>query len=534
MKRTLSILLAAVMLLAVLPMAAQAATITRIDEFRFAANPNAMALSDTKTVGAWLNTLENSDNGIGKGVMAAADAEGWKVDEIWGVYDSTEDRLLKSDEYADLSHTNWLRVCVKLTDPENFAFNGDKSHTYTTYVNGISQGGAPLDIYSCIDIHLNKYAVIATAAFTVAKPQFGDQCSNYVPKVGGMAFGQAQYIKILSYSWCIVDPYTSWPEECTSFSDAEADYALILEFTTEQGYYFGQTGTVKVNGEEIEFSQHGDGEGNTVTRFKYHVSVKPIEKLSSVSATLTVPRAGEHPDMTPVPGDPEKYSVTVEYWYLSEEPYPHLEATDKFEEGKRYTVRLAFSGNDGYIIDRSYTTCYLNGEELTGGLYSEGENFIGRQKSFTAAAASNGSVVSGTVTSYLDESGAVTVQLLQGDIEKYSTYVTGNTVGYSIADVADGSYTLRVSKKNHAARDYDITVAGDTVLDAKICPVGDVNMSGTVTTMDVTMANSHVQKKSTLSGYSLKLADANNSDSITTMDVTMINSHVQKKSSLWK
>ena len=78
-KKALSIILAAVLLLSVftvLPMAASATTVTRIDEFRFAANPNYLALKSNRTAGAWLNNLKESYNGVGYGVSAAADTEG--------------------------------------------------------------------------------------------------------------------------------------------------------------------------------------------------------------------------------------------------------------------------------------------------------------------------------------------------------------------------------------------------------------------------------------------------------------------------
>ena len=145
-----------------------------------------------------------------------------------------------------------------------------------------------------------------------------------------------------------------------------------------------------------------------------------------------------------------------------------------------------------------------------------------------------GGKVSGKVTSYLTD-GEVTVQLLQGDTVVKETTVTGKSAEFAFDGVDGGSYTLRFSKANHATRDYDIYVSGNYELnDAKICPMGDVNMSGDVTTMDVTMANSHVQKKNTLTGYSLALADVlPNTAGVTTLDVTRINSHVQKKNPLW-
>lgn len=94
----MSLLLVAILLFSALPLSTTASTVTRIDEFRFAANPNAIALRPNETVAVWMNNLKNANNGIGKGVMAAADTEGWKVNSIAGIYDGTEGRMLRNSE----------------------------------------------------------------------------------------------------------------------------------------------------------------------------------------------------------------------------------------------------------------------------------------------------------------------------------------------------------------------------------------------------------------------------------------------------
>ena len=297
MKRTLSIILAAVLLLSVftaLPTATSAATITRIDDFHFAINPNYLALKSNRTAGAWMNALMASHNGVGYGVSAAADTEGWKVDDVWGIYDDTLGRRLNDNEYPDLSHNNWLRVAVSLTDPENYAFNGNRSYTFPAYVNGLRQGGSPMDTYGRVDIRLYSYAYVPSVAFTVKEPMFGDQCSKYVPAVDTtMPFMLSSRIQITNWYWADVDPYTHWMEEVTSFTDPDADYAIVIEFTTGDGYFFGMQGTVTVNGEEAAFSQHGDSEsGKTITRTSYSVplgytvSGKFTSYLNSSDATF--------------------------------------------------------------------------------------------------------------------------------------------------------------------------------------------------------------------------------------------------------
>ncbi|MEE0875311.1 MAG: hypothetical protein UIH27_17870 [Ruminococcus sp.] len=143
-KNILVLLLAAVLLISALPLTASAETVTRIDEFRFAANPNAIALRSNETVGVWLNNLKNANNGNGKGFMAAAETEGWKVNSVAGIYDGTEGRMLKNSDYPDLSHDNWLRVEVAITDPDNYVFNGNRNHTFTASSHATPPAGAAM------------------------------------------------------------------------------------------------------------------------------------------------------------------------------------------------------------------------------------------------------------------------------------------------------------------------------------------------------------------------------------------------------
>ena len=75
-------------------------------------------------------------------------------------------------------------------------------------------------------------------------------------------------------------------------------------------------------------------------------------------------------------------------------------------------------------------------------------------------------VVSGSVTSFNDASGDITLQLIPEGLSEpaYETTVKGNTVAYSFADVAAGTYTLKVSKANHVTREYTIVVGDTSVL----------------------------------------------------------------------
>ena len=88
--------------------------------------------------------------------------------------------------------------------------------------------------------------------------------------------------------------------------------------------------------------------------------------IAVANARIDLPEAGGHPDFTAVSADEEKYSVSVESWYLYENNYPSLDAGSEFLFGKRYALRVRFEANGGYefapdavyTINSQKTSCY--------------------------------------------------------------------------------------------------------------------------------------------------------------------------------
>ena len=116
----------------------------------------------------------------------------------------------------------------------------------------------------------------------------------------------------------------------------------------------------------------------------------------------------------------------------------------------------------------------------------------------------------------------------------YETSVKGNTVDYSFAGVAAGTYTMKVSKNNHVTREYELTVGTDNVtLDVKIHLKGDINGDGRVNTTDVGRANAHAKKTNLLSGYELACADVSGDSKVNTTDVGRMNAHAKKTNLMW-
>lgn len=152
------------------------------------------------------------------------------------------------------------------------------------------------------------------------------------------------------------------------------------------------------------------------------------------------------------------------------------------------------------------------------------------------AAAVTGVTVSGTVKSYGSETENVTVTLTPENGTPMTTVVTGNSAAYKFENVSAGTYTLKVEKTNHVAREYKVTVSGDAVQqDAKVCLKGDLTGDGKVNTADVGRLYAHVRGTRLLTDdYALSCGNVAGTDAtINTADVGRLYAHVKGTRVLW-
>ena len=156
---------------------------------------------------------------------------------------------------------------------------------------------------------------------------------------------------------------------------------------------------------------------------------------------------------------------------------------------------------------------------------------------FDSDGQSGGVTVLGTATRFGSQTDDMTIQLIKSGASEaaYEAIVKGDAAGYSIADVAPGTYTMKVMKNNHVTREYTVTVGSEDVTqDVKIHLKGDINGDGRVTTIDFVRVNSHARGVTLLSGYELKCADVVGTDGkVTTADAIRINAHAKGTSLLW-
>lgn len=146
-----------------------------------------------------------------------------------------------------------------------------------------------------------------------------------------------------------------------------------------------------------------------------------------------------------------------------------------------------------------------------------------------APAPSPGVTVSGTATSFGDNTDDVTIQLIKiGASEAaYEAIVKGDATGYSIAGVLPSTYTMKVMKQNHVTREYTVTVESSNVTqNVKICLLGDVNMDGTISVIDATEGQKDIANLISLNDYQNRLADVNNDGIVSIVDVTLIQKYI--------
>ena len=193
-----------------------------------------------------------------------------------------------------------------------------------------------------------------------------------------------------------------------------------------------------------------------------------------------------------------------------------------------------------YDTDRNPMTDAMLAEEFADGtvlaLLNNGHWTQGEGDEYPVLGEIPGVTISGTVTSFNSDTDNITIELFaEGSASAaYTATVKGNSAEYAIEGVAEGTYTMKVSKNNHVTREYTIEVGTeDLIQDAKIHLKGDINGDGKITIVDANRANLHFKNKSILSGYELLCADVNGDGKVTIVDVNRMNLHFKNKNKLW-
>ena len=140
---------------------------------------------------------------------------------------------------------------------------------------------------------------------------------------------------------------------------------------------------------------------------------------------------------------------------------------------------------------------------------------------------------------YVYVEGAVTVKLFApgATTAAYEATVSADNKTYTFTEpVVPGTYEMKVEKKDHVTRTYDITVSNAAVTqNVEIHLLGDVNGDGVISTVDAALANAHAREATggELTGYDLLVADVNGIEGVSTGDAAIINAHAREYEFLW-
>ena len=259
-----------------------------------------------------------------------------------------------------------------------------------------------------------------------------------------------------------------------------------------------------------------------------------------LSLGVPLPWAGERPiyNNDLVAGLPGGVSVVNYTWYASATGVP-IQADMTFNAGRRYHVNVILQCEEGYYIaDDEELDAYVNGEKAYVSARDGDRTTLTVGYSVPVA-----SGVRGQVESFLDGSDVTVALFAEGSAQpQYTTTVPAGeksgekyTAVYDIPEVAAGTYTVQVSKKDHVTREYTVTVSGDTkTLDTRIHLLGDVNLDGIVNIKDCSRLFKHVNKTQLLTDpYALKCANTNADTTVNIKDCSRLFKHVNKTQPLW-
>ena len=347
-----------------------------------------------------------------------------------------------------------------------------------------------------------------------------------------------------------------------SYIDDQSLYYIYFNLEPGFGYYLPENASVKV----IRPAGYGSGtEHDPLTysalykgdwydyspisqkyRTKYSMEATSEMKVYDTNILIKEPKVGDCPVTLAGYDKPTSlpYNMKVlSMQWLGPDQKP-MRKFDKFEIGKSYflDLRIGFEGGEelGYVYPKNYRDFKVNGKSVNA--WMEYENSTDGHvwqmyDSYKIVDPNASGTLSGTVKSYNSTTDPVTVQLFKSgsSAAAYNTTVKGNSASYTISDITPGTYTMKVSKKNHVTREYSVTVTtGTKTQNAEIRLLGDVNGDGKISTADVLKANFHAKRVNLLTGYEFLCADVNGDGKISTVDVNKINSHAKKVNLFWE
>ncbi len=346
------------------------------------------------------------------------------------------------------------------------------------------------------------------------------------------------------------------------YIDDRSLYYIYFNIEPGFGYYLPENASVKVirpagygSGTEhdpLTYSAIYKGDwysySDILRKYRTEYSMEATSEMKVYGTNIRVqePKAGDRPAVYAIYDKPTSLPSNMKVLsmqWLGPDNEP-MGSFDRFEIGKYYTLdlRIGFEGGEelGHVYPKNNIDFKVNGKSVNAWMdnmdFTDGHVWHVYHP-YKLVDPNAVGTLSGTVKSFGSATDPVTVQLFKSgsSAAAYNTTVKGNSASYTISGVAPGTYTMKVSKKNHVTREYSVTVSSGTkTQNAEIRLLGDVNGDGRVNAMDCTRLLMHVNRSMLLTdAYALKCADVNRDSRVNAMDCTRLLTHVNKTQPLW-
>ena len=318
------------------------------------------------------------------------------------------------------------------------------------------------------------------------------------------------------------------------------EYKVFVDVKTLDGYEFYTTsvgssyppeGWGYINGNYATLGMQYDARNEQSLSWTFTCQPKTVKSVAVIG--LNVPMDGGKPDFTAVT-DSDYYTVTNIEWtdYTNS---TDMTAEDTFQEGHEYWLLLTVEPveEDGNklckFVANNKTVAYLNGVEVKKVKNNAWQGVTSSVKKvsifYTFKVGTGGVTVAGQVTSFGEATDTVTLQLIPEGFSEpaYETIVKGNTVAYSFANVASGTYTMKVIKNDHVTETAVISVWGaDVEFNTTVYLFGDINTDGARNAADLTKLKKALLGTETVNSNEKVRYDIKTDDEINIIDLVRL------------
>ena len=474
----------------------------------------------------------------------------WEHEDIWDLTGNGSVPAVLGDQYY-----RFIRVNLK-DGYEGYKF--DKNNPPKVKIRGLNRECDSIDVRVANDerslgvsLASHPSEIIQSAWGTVAGLRAGSVVGgvNIRPKDSYFDFEIKEIQRIKNG---VV--YSTSPNEVI---DPDDTYRIKLVGTGKQGmsfrngpeqyditfhYYVNTNVKLRMNNTVGNFADYTDAPYDTASQ-AYTIELTPepdVFEYDYLSLGAPYPWAGDCPkfnnnQITGLPG-----GVTVRnYSWFDVESGVRLGENTPFAAGRSYRFEVILDCEEGYTLaDPEEIDAYVNGEKAQ--VAEAAGSGVALTVEYSLAVSSG---LHGRVESFLDDSDVTVSLFADGSAQpQYTVAVPAGeksggkyTAVYDIPEVAPGTYTMQVSKKNHVTREYIIDVGTENVTqNVKIHLLGDINGDGSVDMKDWGRMRSHINETNMLTDdYALACADVIKDGKVDMKDWGRMRSHINEANPLW-